>query len=173
MTARGITVPVEGTAPAGVETTFDALMPIELSRIFRGFGPLPAVVATAHQTGEWDHVGVSRVVKLSDGHEVSERITAYERPRHFAYRVGPFESGPLRHLIVDAHGEWWFTARDATSTGIRWSYTFRPRRFAAPLVHALIAPLWRRYAKRVLALAIAEVEGQGPRRGPRGPRARV
>ena len=84
----GITVPVEGTAAADVETTFDTLMPVDLSRIFRGYGPLPAVVETTDQTGAWDHVGVSRTVKLSDGHDVRERITAYERPGYFAYRVG-------------------------------------------------------------------------------------
>jgi hypothetical protein len=158
----GITVPVEGTAPADVETTFDALTPIDLSRIFRGYGPLPAVVETTDQTGAWDRVGVSRTVKLSDGHDVSERITAYERPGYFAYRVGPFESGPLGRLIVDAHGEWRFTALGGTATAIRWTYTFRPRRYAAIVVRLIVAPLWRGYAKRVLALAVAEV---GARQG--------
>jgi hypothetical protein len=162
MPEAGVTVPVEGTAPADVETTFDAIVPIELPRIFRGFGPLPAVVATTDQTGEWDHVGVSRVVKLSDGRKVNERITAYDPPRYFAYRVGPFEAGPLRRLIVDAHGEWWFTARDPATTAIRWTYTFRPRRYATPVVRLLIAPLWRGYAKRVIALAIDQVEEQQP-----------
>ncbi len=162
MPARGISVPVHGTARADVETAFDVIVPIDLPRMFRGFGPLPAVVATADQTGEWDHVGARRVVKLSDGHEANERITAYDRPRYFAYRVGPFEAGPLRHVVVEADGEWWFTARDATSTAIRWTYTFRPRRYAPPVVRLLIARLWRGYAKRALALAIDEVEQQQP-----------
>ena len=162
MPARGISVPVNGTARADVETAFDVIVPIDLPRMFRGFGPLPAVVATADQTGEWDHVGARRVVKLSDGHEANERITAYDRPRYFAYRVGPFEAGPLRHVVVEVDGEWWFTARDATSTAIRWTYTFRPRRYATPVVRLLIARLWRGYAKRALALAIDEVEQQQP-----------
>jgi hypothetical protein len=168
MPASGIAVPVQGTARADVETTFDVVVPIDLPRIFRGFGPLPAVVATTDQTGEWDHVGASRVVKLSDGRQANERITAYDRPRYFAYRVGPFEEGPLRHLIVEAHGEWWFTAHDTTSTAIRWTYAFRPRRYATPLVRLLIARLWRGYAKRALALAIDEVEATAAR----GARAR-
>ena len=158
MTARGIPVAVHGAARVAVETAFDVIVPIELPRLFRGFGPLPAVVATRGQTGGWDHVGASRVVQLSDGSEVNERITAYDRPRYFAYRVGPFESGPLRHVVVDAQGEWWFTARDTMNTAIRWTYTFRPRRYATPLVRLLIAPLWRGYAKRALGLAIDRVE---------------
>jgi hypothetical protein len=158
MPASGVSVPLHGTARADVETAFDVIVPIDLPRVFRGFGPLPAVVATADQTGEWDHVGASRVVKLSDGRQAKERITAYDRPHYFAYRVGPFEEGPLRHLIVEAHGEWWFVPRDATSTAIRWTYTFVARRYAGPAVRLLVARLWRGYAKRVLALAIDEVE---------------
>jgi hypothetical protein len=167
MPASGIPVPLHGTARADVETAFDVIVPIDLPRICRGFGPLPAVVATADQTGEWDHVGASRVVKLSDGRQANERITAYDRPRYFAYTVGPFEEGPLRHVIVEAHGEWWFTARDATSTAIRWTYTFRPRRYFTPVARFVIAPLWRGYAKRALALAIDEIERAEPQ--PRGP----
>jgi hypothetical protein len=162
MTALGIPVAVDGTARADVKTAFDVIVPIELPHLFRGFGPLPAVVATRDQTGEWDHVGASRVVQLSDGSEANERITAYDRPRYFAYRVGPFESGPLRHVIIEAHGDWWFTARDTMNTAIRWTYTFRPRRYATPVVRLLIARLWRGYAKRALALAIDEVEKQQP-----------
>jgi hypothetical protein len=152
---------VDGTARADVERVFDVIVPIELPRIFRGFGPLPSVVATRDQTGDWDHVGASRVVQLSDGSEANERITAYDRPRYFAYRVGPFESAPLRHVVVEAHGEWWFTSRDPTHTAIRWSYTFRPRRYATPVVRLVIARLWRGYAKRTLALAIDEIEKGG------------
>jgi hypothetical protein len=162
MTALGIPVVVDGTARADVKTAFNVIVPIELPHLFRGFGPLPAVVATRDQTGEWDHVGASRVVQLSDGSEANERITAYDRHRYFAYRVGPFESGPLRHVVVEVHGEWWFTARDTMNTAIRWTYTFRPRRYAAPVVRLLIARLWRGYAKRALALAIDEVEKQQP-----------
>jgi hypothetical protein len=155
---RAIAVTVSARAPADAETTFDAIVPIELPRIFRGLGPLPAVLATREQTGEWDHVGASRVVVLSDGSEVGERITAYDRPRYFAYVVGPFRSGLMRNLVVQARGEWWF-ARGATGdTEIRWNYTFGFRRYAPQPVGRLIALLWRRYANRVLALAIDEAE---------------
>src|SRR2546422_9469243 len=116
MPARGISVPVNGTARADVETAFDVIVPIDLPRMFRGFGPLPAVVATADPTGEWDHVGARRVVKLSDGREANERITAYDRPRYFAYRVGPFEAGPLRQVLLPPDGGGWVTPRCATRT---------------------------------------------------------
>ena len=46
------------------------------------------------------------------------------------------------------------------ATAIRWTYTFRPRRYTGVAVRLIVARLWRGYAKRVLALAIAEVEAQ-------------
>jgi len=55
-----------------------------------------------------------------------------------------------------------FTARDTMNTAIRWTYTFRPRRYATPVVRLLTARLWRGYAKRALGLAIDEVEKQQP-----------
>lgn len=154
----GIAVTVEGTARVDADVAFDAIVPVELPRIFRGHGPLPAVTATHEQTGAWDHVGASRVVELSDGSRVGERITDYQRPRYFAYRVGPFRSGPIRHVLEHANGEWWFTAGEAGGTAIRWTYTFRVRRLALPVVRLLLAPLWRSYARRVLALAVQEAE---------------
>jgi hypothetical protein len=158
---RRIPVAVHGTARADPQATFDAIVPIELPRIFRGFGPLPAVRSTRDQSGDWDHAGASRVVELSDATEVGEQITAYERPRYFAYRVGPFEAGPLRRLVVDATGEWRFSAcGGGSATAIEWTYTFRPRPFARPVV-ALIARLWHAYAERALALAIYDVERCG------------
>lgn len=152
-----VAVAIEGAARAGAAETFDAIVPIELARIFRGFGPLPAVTATRGQSGAWDHVGAQRVVVLSDGSEVPERITAIDRPRYFAYRVGPFEAGPLARLVVDARGEWWFDESRPGLTAVRWVYTFSPRPYATLAVRA-VAGVWRRYAERVLAAAIAVAE---------------
>jgi polyketide cyclase/dehydrase/lipid transport protein len=158
----GVAVTVEAHARAPVERTFAAIAPIDLPIIFRGFGPLPAVAGTREQTGDWDHVGATRVVELADGSEARERLTVYAAPGHFAYRVGPF-SGPLRRLIDHADGAWWFTAAGDGATEVRWTYVFRPRsRLTAPVVRLAIAPLWRAYAGRALALAIRHAEGAPP-----------
>jgi Polyketide cyclase / dehydrase and lipid transport len=156
--ARHIPVVVRGAVSAPIELVFDTIVPIELPRIFHGAGPLPAVVDTYEQSGAWDHVGASRVVQLSDGSQARERITAYQRPHHFAYRVGPFSSGPLRHLITDVEGAWRFYADGANTTQIEWTYAFQAARLTAIIVRLVLAPAWRFYAKRVLALAIAEVK---------------
>jgi hypothetical protein len=152
-----VEIVVAGQARASSELTFATIVPIDLTRIFTGLGPLPAVVGNREQTGPWDHVGASRVVELADGSEACEEITAHEPSSYFAYRVGPF-SGPLRFAASHADGAWWFTDLGERGTHIRWSYTFaldgpagRPARFVIP-------GLWRAYARRVLALAILATE---------------
>lgn len=49
--SRSVAVTVTGTANASSERTFDTIVPIDLSRVFRGYGPLPAVTRTTDQTG--------------------------------------------------------------------------------------------------------------------------
>jgi Polyketide cyclase / dehydrase and lipid transport len=155
----GVAVTVGARARAPVQRAFAAIAPIDLRLIFRGFGPLPAVTGTREQTGAWDHVGATRVVELADGSEARERLVAYDAPVHFAYRVGPF-TGPLRRLVNHADGAWWFTTAGEGASDVRWTYVFRPRsRLTAPVVRLAVAPLWRAYARRALALAARHAEG--------------
>ena len=111
----------------------------------------------ADQSGPWDRPGRTRRVLLSDGSEAHEELTAFDRPDGFAYRV-VFATGPLRHLVHHADGQWWFAPDGAGRTRIRWRYTFAPTRpRLRPFVAAIVAPLWRAYATRVLATALAYV----------------
>ena len=160
MARDGVAVTVQGQARAPVERTFATIAPIDLATIFRGFGPLPAVVATREQTGDWDHVGASRVVELADGSEAGERLTAYDAPGHFAYRLGPF-TGPLRRLVDHADGAWWFTAAGDGTTGVRWTYVFRPR---SPAHRAGRAP---RHRPPLAGLRAAHPRPRDPPRGRR------
>jgi polyketide cyclase/dehydrase/lipid transport protein len=136
-------------------------VPIELARMFTGFGPLPAVVGTRDQTGDWDHVGAARTVELADGSEVREQITAHEAPSHFAYRLSGF-TGALRLLVAHVDGAWWFSDAEGGDTHVRWMYVFQPRAGRATLVRATVGPLWSAYARRALARAIREAEGATP-----------
>jgi hypothetical protein len=125
-----------------------------------GDGPLPAIEATRDQTGDWDHVGPTRTIEFTDGSTAHEEITDYERPRYFAYEVSGFTNS-LRVLVQGARGEWWFSPGFDGSTEIRWRYTFKPRGVARPIVALLVARFWRGYARKALALAVAEAE-RGP-----------
>ena len=152
---RGIPVTVEAEVAAPPASAFAAIAPIALENIFRGFGPLPAVTRTREQTGGWDHVGATRVVELGDGSEARERLTAYEPPTYFGYRLSGF-TGLLRHVVSHADGEWWFSDRGPGGTHVRWTYIFQPRAGRRALVRVAIAPLWRRYQQRALMLAVDE-----------------
>ena len=157
MAPAGIAVTAETDVRAPLEATFRTIAPIELARIFRGLGPLPAVVGTRDQTGGWDHVGASRIVELSDGSRAYEQLMAYEPPRHFSYRVDGF-TGPVRHLVTHADGAWWFSDAGGGATHVRWMYVFAPRAARASVVRAVIAPLWSVYERRALRLAASEAE---------------
>jgi hypothetical protein len=157
MRQSGVPVTVEAVAKASVELTFDAIVPIELPKMFLGYGPLPAVTGTRDLTGEWDHVGATRTVDLADGSSAREEITAYERPRYFAYRLSGF-TGSLRALVNDVRGEFWFSAANDGRTEIRWRYAFEPRRLRRPIVALVLARLWRAYARKAIALAVDEAE---------------
>ena len=163
MARAGVPVTVRARAAVAPEVAFDVIAPIDLPRIFTGLGPLPAVTGTREQTGAWDHVDATRVVELADGTEARERLTLHERPHRFAYHVGPF-TGPLRHLVDGADGAWWFAPADGgdggPATAVTWTYTFRPRGLARPLVRVAVAPLWRAYARRALERAVAAAEGR-------------
>lgn len=150
-----VPVTVEAIVRRPPAATFDVVAPIDLTSVFHGYGPLPAVTGVRDQTGGWDHVGATRTIELADGSTAAEELTAFERPDYFAYRIA-FDSA-LGRLVHGARGEWWFEAEGET-TRLRWRYTFEPRRLTRPVIALVIAPLWRRYAERGVARVIAEVE---------------
>jgi hypothetical protein len=154
-----VEIVVEGYARAAAGRTFDAIVPVDLTAIMPGFGPIPGVLGVRDQSGPWSSEGATRTVLLSDGSAVSERITAHAHPEHFAYRVGPF-APPLGLVATHTDGAWWFTGLPGaeTSTHIRWSYTFALTGALAPLTAPVLERAWRTYARRVLALAIAIAE---------------
>lgn len=148
---KSIPVMVEQHFTGDAAAVFEHIVPIELSTIFTGYGPLPAVVGTSGQTGAWDGAGQSRTVHLADGSTARERLTTVEAPHYFSYVVGEF-SGIFRFLTASAEGEWWFEPA-AGGTRVRWRYAFRPASaLAAPLLF-LVARLWRGYMRKALRLA--------------------
>jgi hypothetical protein len=132
---------------------FCHVVPVDLTSIFKGYGLLPAVISTSAQTGDWDAVGQTKTVHLSDGSNVREMITEYQKPDYFAYIVSNF-SGSLGYLITSATGEWWFESGDSLSsdTVIRWSYTFIPKSLiAVPILWIVNKFLWAGYMQSVMS----------------------
>jgi len=158
---RSTAAEVEMTVAAPLEKAFAHIVPIDLTSIFTGYGPLPAVTGTRNQTGGWNAAGQTRTVELSDGSSAQEALTAYEYPRRFAYTVNGF-TGVLRHFTREAHGQWWFEQRPGQeATTIRWRYEFVSRsKLMEPLVCLITQRLWRGYMRKALGLSKAQVEAR-------------
>ena len=108
---------VSTQVPVSTIEAFCHVVPIDLTSIFRGYGLLPAVIRTDAQTGNWDAIGQTRIVHLSDGSHAQELLTQYRQPNYFAYVVSNF-SGILGFLVTTAIGEWWFENCDYSSNKI-------------------------------------------------------
>lgn len=140
---------------------FEFITPIDLPKVFVALGPIPGVREVAYQTGAWDHVGAERSPQLTDGSQVNERLTQYDRGHSFAYELTGF-TNVFRHFLQGVRGEWTFTP-DGAGTVIRWTYEFKPRtRTHRVRVQVGIAPLWRRYMRAALRRAISLLESAGP-----------
>lgn len=121
-----ISATLEVTIPAGKEPVFDFVTAEDvLPKVLTGYGLLPAVVRTSGNTGPWDRPQSVRTVHLADGNTAREQVTAYTRPKYFAYRTSDVTFA-LRYIAKFAEGQWWFED-DPNGTKVRWTYTFHAK----------------------------------------------
>jgi hypothetical protein len=149
---------VKTTVTANQADAFEHIVPIDLTSIFKGYGPLPSVTGTQNQIGGWDTAGQTRTVHLSDNSSAQEVLTKYEHPHYFSYTVSNFTS-LLRFLTTSANGEWWFSIGTLGQTNIKWRYEFNARSIlAVPVLWLITNILWRNYMHKALQLSKAQVE---------------
>jgi len=147
---------VEGVALAMPKESFEISGPIDPTKFYPKYGPLPAVVAVREQTGSWDAVGRTRRLMLSDGGHVIETIAVVDSPRYFAYNLTEFQQ-LFGMLVTDATAQWRYD-RVATGTKVTWTYTFRPKRGASLIVAGIVRFWWAPYMKKVLPPILREIE---------------
>ena len=152
-TAREVAVTQETWVRGRIEDVFDFVAAEDvLPKILTGYGLVPAVASTSNVSGPWDQPGSNRIVHLADGSTVNEGVTHYRRATYFAYRVSD-PSFSLRHLMVEARGEFWFEERDG-GTQVRWTYTFVAKnRFAKLPLTLFVATQWKGF----MAVCMANV----------------
>lgn len=151
-------VSIAATANAPLEKTFEIIVPIDVPTIMPGYGPLPAVIGVENQTGDWDAVGQTRIVRLADNTTAREEITDYHAPNLFGYTVSDW-SGAMKHLAREAKSEWQFSEIAANQTQISWRYTFAPRStWTAWLLLAVVQLLWRGAMKQALRECVRQAE---------------
>jgi hypothetical protein len=141
------------TLPTTPEQAFAVIAPIDLPEIFRGFGPLPAVVRVEGQSGPWAAAGAVRHPQFADGGSAVETLVSYDAPRFFAYTIHGFTNA-LRWLTSGVRGEWWFREQEDGTTLVRWSYGFTPRSaWARPLLWLVVRLLWAGYMRAAIERA--------------------
>ena len=133
-----------------------AIAPIDLTRVFHPVAPFPGVAGVANQTGTWDHPGVQRNPRFTDGSQADEQLTEYVAGSSFAYQLTGFTNA-LSRLAVGIRGEWTF-APDGDGTLIRWSYEFKPLPGRRWILAGPFAPLWRRYMRKALGRCVTTSE---------------
>lgn len=134
------TVPVTVQARTTLDPrqTFDIVVPLDLSLVFKGWGGIfPGVRGADNQTGEWDHAGASRNPNLTDGSTAVETLVEYMAGTSFAYELVVF-TNILGRLVHGVRGEWTFSP-DGLGTLVRWCYEFKPAA-AAPLSSVISLP---------------------------------
>ena len=150
----------DGVAAVPLATAYERAIAVDPARQYFTYGPLPAVLEVVDQTGTWDTVGRTRMLRLSDGGSVIERITDADHPTYFAYELTHFQK-LFGRLVDHARAEWRFTEVDG-STRIHWSYVFHPKPRAGWAVGAIVRLFWAPYMRRVLPGIIAAVEQERP-----------
>lgn len=118
--------------PVSRQRAFDAAAGLDAPSIIRPYGPIPGVRAIEEgHAGPWSETGQSRVVRLTDGNSVFEKVDVFLPGIGFAYDVGEF-TGPFAALVDQAYSEWEFQDLAPDRSRILWRYSFLA---STPLTH--------------------------------------
>jgi hypothetical protein len=109
---------------ASPEVVFDFVTSLSnLPKVFRGYGPIPAIIkAEMADGGEMREGGVRRI-ENSDSSVIDEEIITFKKPERQSYRLVRGFKFPISLLIEFGGGDWNFTAT-AKGTRIDWAFYF-------------------------------------------------
>jgi hypothetical protein len=145
-----IEIEAQCVVPQRAEVVFEMGVDSDnLPKLFTGFAPLiPAIVQASVEGGGALREGSVRVVKLSDGSQIRERILRLEAPRLHAYDM--LEMNTLQKMLcTNMVSEWRFTS-DGGATRVVWRYTLHPKNLAMRPLVWLTGRLFERAMQRCL-----------------------
>ena len=153
-----IVIEVQRELSVSPAVVFDTFLPLDLTEIMTGYGPLPAVSGIEDESGPWDAVGAERTIRLADGHSMLEVLTSVQRPTKFSYTLSNL-TNVLRFLVVRFHGAWSFEDASAEEGACRvratWRYEFETRSILTrPIAWLILILFWRPYMGRGFDRAI-------------------
>jgi Polyketide cyclase / dehydrase and lipid transport len=115
-----------------VSAAFNYIVPVDLTRIFKGYRSLPGIKGTSIREG-WFTPGLSRTIYFNDGTSSQETLLTVVPQKSFSYQNDKF-TGTLRFFTNRIEGKWLFTALGSGSTRIEWTYIVTPKNFIAGLL---------------------------------------
>lgn len=109
---------------ASPEAVFDFVTSLSnLPKVFRGFGPIPAIAKAEMADGGEMREGAVRRIENSDGSVIDEEMIAFKKPERQTYRLLRGFKFPISLLIESGGGDWKFTATPK-GTRIDWEFYF-------------------------------------------------
>ncbi|GAA1649994.1 SRPBCC family protein [Actinoplanes couchii] len=160
-TDKTVKITVFARTSTSPDVSFRIIAPIDLSRVFIADRLFPGIAGVAEQTDSWDHAGVSRQPRFTDGSHATESLTEYVEGHGFAYELTEFTNA-LGALALGVRGEFSFLP-DGDGTMIRWTYEFKPRPGRKAIIAGPFRPLWQRYMQAALGRMAAIVEEEKAR----------
>jgi len=152
----GVRASAEALTRTNAQQAYEISGPLDPTHFYPRFGPLPAVVEVRNQSGDWDTVGRTRTLMLSDGGHVVETITDTDSPELFGYELSEFQK-LFGMLVSGARAEWRFEPLQSGAI-VRWSYTFFARPARGWIVWLIVHLWWARYMRQVLPPIAREID---------------
>ncbi|GAB20428.1 hypothetical protein GOEFS_115_00680 [Gordonia effusa NBRC 100432] len=112
------------------------------------FGPIPPIREVVDQTGDWQHAGQTRTIKLSGGGQMTERLIEVSEPTRFRYQLSDV-TGAIAPLAASIDGEWRFEPSNAGTT-VTWQWEIHAKNVVSGLILPVFGKLWNGYADRAL-----------------------
>ncbi len=142
--------------PLPLAEAYDRVTKVDQTKTYPRYGPLPAVVGKHDQAGDWDAVGDSHRLTLSDGGHVIETIVLADAPHHLAYELTDFQK-LFGKLVRNARTDWRFAAAPG-GTSVDWQYEFHALPGRGWLVGLIQGLFWAPYMRKVLPGIARQVE---------------
>jgi hypothetical protein len=109
---------------ASAEAVFDFVTSLSnLPKVFRGFGPIPAIIKAEIVDGGEIREGSVRRIYNSDGSVIDEEMITLKKSERQTYRLVRGFKFPISLLIQSGGGDWHFTATPK-GTRIDWEFYF-------------------------------------------------
>lgn len=125
-----------------------------LPKVFKGYGPIPAIVDAEIVGGGEIREGAIRRVKNSDGSVIDEEIICLKRPEKQVYRLLRGFKPPFSLLVRSGGGDWTFSTFDG-GTSITWKFYFELTSF---LAYPLMALIMKRYFRQALQDCLYQIK---------------